>query len=120
MLVTFETKVGRVTMFGDVAVQLIRMMGRSGTVPSALLAADIPGALAELRQAIDAAEEAPPPAGTAAENQDDGKDGEEEADAKSRVSLRQRAFPLIKLLEDAVRADSEVLWERQGSGPLSF
>jgi Domain of unknown function (DUF1840) len=112
--VTFESKVGRVTMFGDVAVQMIRMMGRSGTVPSALLAADIPGALAELRQAID---EATPPADAAAETQDD---GEEDADAKGRVSLRQRAFPLIKLLEDAARANSDVLWEQQGSGPLSF
>ena len=45
MLVTFRSKAwGNVTMFGDVAETLLKMMGHTGTVPSALLAADIPAA----------------------------------------------------------------------------
>jgi len=53
MLVTFETKShAPITMFGDVAVTLIKMMGHSGTVPSALLAQDVPAALERLKAAV--------------------------------------------------------------------
>jgi Domain of unknown function (DUF1840) len=46
MLVTFRRKVsGEITMFGDVAVTLLKLMGHSGTVPGALLADQIPSAL---------------------------------------------------------------------------
>ncbi len=110
MLVTFESEVGRITLFGDIAVQLIRMMGRTGTVPSALLAAEIPEALAKLRQALAAADQA------AEEESED----EEETGKKPSVSLRQRAFPLIKLLEDAAKEGSDVMWEPLGSAPLQF
>jgi hypothetical protein len=111
MLVTFESDVGRVTLFGDVAVQLIRMMGRTGTVPSALLAAEIPEALAKLQQALETAGDTPtePASGE-----------EEDAEAKAAVSLRHRAVPLIKLLEDAMKQGSDVMWEQLGSGPLQF
>lgn len=101
MLVTFESKVGRITMFGDVAVQLIRMMGRSGTVPSALLAADIPEALDSLQKALKAVEDTQ----IESTSEDEGKN-----DKQSPVSLRHRAFPLIKLLEDALKHDSDVMW----------
>ncbi|MCU0735538.1 MAG: DUF1840 domain-containing protein [Methylotetracoccus sp.] len=111
MLITFESKVGRITLFGDAATQLIRMMGRSGTVPSALLAAEIPEALANLRQALDAAD-----ASAAEESAED----EDETRKTPPVSLRQRAFPLIKLLEDAAREGSDVMWQSPGSAPLQF
>lgn len=111
MMVTFESKVGRIAMFGDVAVQLIRMMGRTGTVPSALLAAEIPEALANLRKALAAAEEA------AAETT---PEGDEETDKSPPIAMRHRAFPLINLLEDAAKQDSNVMWASQGAGPLQF
>ena len=42
MLVTFSSPAyADITMFGDVAVRLIKMMGHSGTIPSALLAEDV-------------------------------------------------------------------------------
>jgi hypothetical protein len=101
MLVRFDSTVGTFTMFGDVAVQLLKMMGHSGTVPSALLAADIPAALARLKSAVATAPEPPEePADR------DGKPGE------PRVSLRQRAFPLIDLLERSARAGADVLWDK--------
>lgn len=111
MLVTFESSVGRVTLFGDVAVQLLRMMGHSGTIPSALLAGDVSDALARLQRALAAA--------------DPGEEEEEAAatptdDREARVSLRNRAFPLIRLLEDAIKARSDILWEQEGSAPLKF
>ncbi|MBM4200027.1 MAG: DUF1840 domain-containing protein [Gammaproteobacteria bacterium] len=111
MLVTFESEVGRVTLFGDIAVQLIRMMGRTGAVPGAVLAAEIPEALSKLREGLATAggrDTEPPP------------ENDEEAETKPAVSLRHRAVPLIKLLEDAVREGSDVMWEPLGSGPLKF
>jgi hypothetical protein len=100
MLVRFDSSVGTFVMFGDVAVALLKMMGHSGTVPSALLAADIPAALARLKPAV---ARAPDPA---PEPEPDGKP------AEPRVSLRQRAFPLIDLLERAARAGADVLWDK--------
>jgi hypothetical protein len=110
MMVTFESDVGRITMFGDTAQQLIRMMGRPGTIPSALLAADVPEALAALRNALEEAD-----LDEAARS-----GGDEENSGKPAVSMRQRAFPLIKLLEDAEHHGSDVMWEYLGSGPLQF
>ena len=99
MLVRFDSRVGGFTMFGDVAVQLLRMMGHSGTVPSALLAKDITQALARLEAALGAA-----PAATEAAAGDD--------DETPKVSLRQRAYPLIELLARAAQADCDVLWDK--------
>jgi hypothetical protein len=109
MLVTFESKVGRVTMFGDVALQLLRMMGNSGTVPGALLARDIPAALEKLERAL-AAEAAP----ASPEPED------EEEEKKEKPSLRVRAFPLIALFKDSLKHGCDVLWEREGVAPLKF
>jgi hypothetical protein len=96
MLVKFDSKVGVITMFGDVAVSLLKAMGHSGTVPGALLAADIPAALERLKAA---AGEAPPPEAAG--------EGEE-----PKVSLKLRAFPLIELLERSAKANADVLWDR--------
>lgn len=66
MLVTFRSNAwSNITMFGDVAVTLLRMAGHSGTVPSAMLAGELPSALARLKQALAAAghESAARPAG---------------------------------------------------------
>lgn len=111
MLVTFESEVGRITMFGDTARQLIRMMGRPGTIPSALLAPDVREGLAVLRSELAKAD-----SDEAARSRGD----DEEYNEKPAVSLHQRAFPLIKLLEDAERHGSDVMWEYLGSAPLQF
>ena len=104
MMVTFHSKAwSSVTLFGDVAAQLLKMMGHSGTVPSAILAADIPAALARLKSAV-AATSRP-----ATEHMDKGdKDRKEEP-----VSLRQRAFPLIDLLTRATAKGAQVMWARE-------
>jgi len=101
MLVRFDSQAGRFSMFGDVAVTLLKMMGHSGTVPGAILAKDIPPALEKLKAAVAAAPEPAP--------RQAGDDGEEK---EPPVSLRQRAFPLIELLERAARTDCDVLWDR--------
>jgi len=98
MLVTFSCKAyADITMFGDVAVTLLKMMGHSGEVPGALLAEDIPAALHKLRTALAAAE--PEVAGK----------GDDDAPP---VSLSLRAMPLIELLEAALKEDTPVVWDK--------
>lgn len=100
MLVTFTTDAyADITMFGNVAVPLLKMMGHSGTVPSAILAADVPAALSRLTAAIEAAKAAPP-----VEDEDEDED-------EPRVSLPHRALPLIDLLTAAAKEGSDVMWK---------
>ena len=103
MLVTFETKAhANITMFGEVAVTLLKLMGHSGTVPGALLAADIPPALERLRHAVSEHPDAPLDPSTGAAAKDDGEE--------RHVSLAHRAQPLIELLSDAAAAGENVMW----------
>ena len=107
MLVTFRTKAwGNITMFGNVAVALLKMMGHSGTVPSAMLARDIPAAMMRLREqlAAGAFEEIDKPSD---------KDGEDQPP----VELRTRAQPLLEMLSAAAEQDCDVLWQA-GEPPL--
>lgn len=99
MIVTFTTKTyPDITMFGDVATRLIRMMGLTGKVPSAIGAADVPKALTALRASLEAE-----PSGEPAN--DESTDREEPP-----VSISRRAFPLIELLEAAAAAENGVTW----------
>ena len=101
MLVTFRSRThADITMFGDVAVKLLHMMGHSGTIPSAVSADDIPAALEQLRSALAAA--APE------EVSDDDFDGDP---IDRPVSIAQRAFPLIEMLEAAAADRKPVMWE---------
>lgn len=100
MLVTFESRsYADITMFGNVAVHLLHLMGHSGTVPGAIQADDIPGALARLKTAIQQAEAEKP---VELQVNDEGDE--------VKVSLAHRALPLIKLLEAAAAAKSDVMW----------
>jgi Domain of unknown function (DUF1840) len=102
MLVTFKSKAyGDVTMFGDVALKLIRIMGHSGTVPGAIGTDEIRLSLDRLRAAVQADKELN--AGKA-EKPDDAKE------SSDRVSLSQRAVPLIEMLEAAERLAAPVMW----------
>ena len=106
MLVRFSSVATEsITMFGDVAVRLIKMMGATGAVPSALSAADIPAAVSRLRQQIDAAAVAEQ---TAAERRTE----EDDEDREPAIALATRAAPLIDLLERAAAADAPLMWER--------
>ncbi len=96
MLVIFSTDAhADITMFSDVALIMLEMMGRSKTVPGAILATDIPMALDRLKAAINT-EKASSPA----------QDEKEDEDNKNEptVSLANRALPLISLLTAAAAA----------------
>lgn len=96
MIVTFSSPAhADIIMFGDVAQQMLKIMGHSGTVPSAFNPQDLPAALAKLEQA--AAES------KAAEQQPD-------PDAEFKPGLAQRAMPLIGLLRAAIEQNEDVMW----------
>lgn len=106
MLIKFKTDAyADITMFGDVAKQLLRMMGHSGTVPSALLADDIPAALSRLKHAVEAGE-AP------SSSSRDGSTPAKNPDDDEAVSLAYRAIPLIELLTAAARKHCNVMWDK--------
>jgi hypothetical protein len=109
MLVTFSTKAhADITMFGNAAIELLKLAGLSGNVPSAILAADIPetvsrleNALAHLRSLAD-----PPSARNTAGSE---SAANEDRDAEPAVPLARRALPLIALLRDAAKAGTDVM-----------
>ncbi|HEY9148113.1 MAG TPA: DUF1840 domain-containing protein [Gammaproteobacteria bacterium] len=85
MLITFRSKAhADITMFGEVALRLLKMMGHSGTVPGALLPEDIPAAVARLEAAL---AQLAPSDGAARDDEDE----------EPVVSLAQRAGPLLPL-----------------------
>jgi hypothetical protein len=104
MIVTFRTKAyANITMFGDVAKQLLELMGHSSTVPSAIKAEDVPTALARLEVAINERKAAD--AASAVE-------GDRDDYASSRkVTLSQRAGPLLELLRAAAAKKADVMWD---------
>lgn len=91
-------------MFGDVAVTLLKMAGHSGTVPSAMLAGDIPAALARLEQKL---------AGVVAESEkkQSSRRDAEDADSPPGIDLRKRAHPLIQMFSAAAQQKCDVMWE---------
>jgi len=95
MLVTFHSKDHYpIQMFGEPALELIRMMGLNPKVPGALYADDVPQALWQLQEAL-------------AELEPVVVVGEQERP----VSLQQRASPLLEMLRKAVKAQHPVHWD---------
>jgi hypothetical protein len=103
MLVTFHTKAwSNITLFGDVAVTLLKMAGHSGTIPGAFRAADIPAAIAQLQgQLANATADVPRRSRSSATD-----------DEEPPVKLQSRALPLIKLLSAAAQQGCDVMWDK--------
>ena len=98
MLVTFHSKdYYPITMFGEPALEFIRLMGITSKVPGAIYAEDVPQALWQLQEALT---EQP-----VAENLSD------EPLHETPVSLRQRAIPLLEMLQAAVKSQHSVHWD---------
>lgn len=103
MLVTFKTATyPEITMFGNAATELLKLMGQSGNVPGAIMPADLPEALKKLEAGLSehpsVSEESQPTNDT-----DD--------DEPAEVSLSTRAQPLLELLRSAIDAADNVVWE---------
>ncbi len=101
MLVTFHSKsYYPITMFGEVALQLLEGMGTSGKIPGALYAEDVPQALWQLQQWL--ASQQPEPADPML------MDVEPAAQA---VGIQQRAQPLLEMLQGAAKQEHSVSWD---------
>ncbi|HHX8287524.1 TPA: DUF1840 domain-containing protein [Vibrio diabolicus] len=106
MLITFRCHShSNVTMFGNIAIKMIKMMGHSGSVPGSISAQDIPDALSRLTSALAAQE--------ATEKNNSQAMEEDEEQEEQTVSLGRRAFPLIELLKSAIKEECEVMWDSQ-------
>lgn len=104
MLVVFTSEAhGDITMFGDVAKRLLKMMGMSGVIPGAIKAGDVPAALERLKRAIEIEKDAP-------EEETDADNPDDEEKKEPPVSIALRAFPLIEMLTAAAKADTYVMW----------
>ncbi len=100
MLITFETKpYGDITFFGDVGKRLLKIMGQRADVPGAIPPEQVGAALDRLREAVRQERMA---ADTAAESEDNDE---------PVIGLRQRAVPLVELLEAAKEAEAHVTWK---------
>ncbi len=111
MIVIFRSKAhADIILFGDVAVQLLKMMGHSGTVPGALVAEELPDALKRLKQAI--AENKTTVAAKPQQQRQDDNEPDEGA-KEPPVQLAHRALPLIELLEASLAARCDVMWDQQ-------
>ena len=105
MLINFHSKAAAsITLFGESGLALLKLMGLSGTVPSALRGQDVSAALAKLREGLKREGDEPSLAPGQTVRDDD-------QSAEPIVHLRTRALPLINLLERAARANADVMWD---------
>ena len=103
MLVRFKSPASHdVLMFGEAADALLGLMGMTGRIPSALDPADLPAARDRLNAGLAATPLAEPPRKA---------DDEEEAADTDRVPLRQRALPLLGMIDKAIARQAWVMWE---------
>lgn len=103
MLVRFKSPASHdLLMFGEVAEALLALMGMTGHIPSALDPADLPAVRQRLLAGLDAAPLAEPPRKA---------DDEEEASETTSVPLRQRAVPLLAMIDKAIARQAWVMWE---------
>lgn len=100
MLITFKTEAhAGITMFGKIALDMVKMMGHTPTVPGAILAGDIPEALRRLEAGIKAGKGSLP------------GDNEVDDEDDPPIDIVHRALPLIDLLKAAAAAGKNVMWE---------
>jgi hypothetical protein len=109
MLITFRSQAsGDVMMFGDVARQMLRIIGKESADKGIVTVAQLPDAIAALQHAI-AADKA-----AWGEQSAFGQvNTEVEPDGRKEpfVSASQRARPLLELLEWSLKSDKPVLWD---------
>jgi Domain of unknown function (DUF1840) len=107
MPVTFKSQAtGPLLMLSAHAEALLLALGKTAGAPGILEVADMPAALTLLRGLADepAAEPVPVP------TPDDGEAPEAPGFADEAVSLRQRAVPFIRMIEQAQAGGQPIVW----------
>lgn len=111
MLYRFQSKAtGDVVMLPLHAEALLRIIGKDAAPQGILTVEDMPAAMAALRSAIaeDEARRAQP-ADPAAQLGPDADDADERPE-EERPGLRQRAWPLMQMIERAAAEGQAVVW----------
>lgn len=112
MLITFKSPVASDTTYvGPIGERFLKMMGRSKNVPGAMLADDVPEALAMFKRELKRIEEQEKAAQEAQKERSSGVKDSKEESSERPVSIANRAYPLIQLLEKSAAAECEVVWE---------
>ena len=121
MLVTFSCKAyADVTLFAGPARLFLQLLGFGQTIPGAILAEDVPTALAQLKAGLASEEarlaQAAQAASAASQTGEKLKlslaeqDGDDD-DSDAAVPLSTRAQPLLKLFAAAQQANTYVMWQ---------
>ena len=102
-MITFQSDAsGDVMMFDEVAHHMMDIMGKEHTVRGVITVEQMPECIARLKAAI--AEDR-----ARARGEPQGEE-EEQTGVSARVSLAQRALPLVELLERSLQREKPVLW----------
>ena len=108
MLITFSSKAHNdVTMFGDIAQSLIKMMGYTTEIPGAITAEDVNSALVNLEKNLAVAADQQ----QIAQDKQQVVDIDDEDEKEPEIKITVRAIPLIELLKAAISAKSYVMWQ---------
>ncbi|MBI4986533.1 MAG: DUF1840 domain-containing protein [Rhodocyclales bacterium] len=101
-MIVFRSEVGPdVMMFDEVAQQMMVLMGKEKAARGVVTVEQMAETIARLRAAV---------AADKAQHRGAAQEEEESGDAPARVSLAQRAVPLIELLEISLARKTPVLW----------
>ena len=112
MLVTFRTKAhADIMMFGEIAIQLLKLAGHSGTVPTAIMAKDAAAFAVRLEAGLRGAATADRPDARANGTRPNGDD----AEAEPAVPIAKRAVPLLELLRAAAARGADVMVTATGA-----
>ena len=107
MLYQFKSRAtGSVFMIQSVAEHILAIIGKEPGQTGIVTVEQIPAAIAALHKAVEESEANPQ---DTRESRDDGDPNDEDQDGVA-VSLAQRAYPFIEMLEDAHRAGKDVTW----------
>jgi hypothetical protein len=100
-------------MQGDPAQALLELGGHTGTVPGAVLAADLPTFAQRLRDGLLLAGDRPSPAvPVTASGPSEPRDPDDDGPRERPISLRLRAVPLLDMIDTAIRQQSDLMWDR--------
>ncbi|MCL4184871.1 MAG: DUF1840 family protein [Burkholderiaceae bacterium] len=109
MIFEFKSRAtGSVIMTRPVAEWILQIVGKTPGATGIITVEQMPAAIAALRRAID--EERQALRARAAEDRTPGEDETADDADTYPVSLAQRAFPFIEMLETAHKAGKDVTW----------
>lgn len=109
MIFEFKSRAtGSVIMTRPIAEWILQIVGKTAGATGIITVEQMPDAIAALRKAID--EERQALRARAAEDREPGEDASADDRDTYPVSLAQRAFPFIEMLEAAHKAGKDITW----------